>query len=203
LDFKFLFQFIFFISILTESSGQPILLQRKNKKVPVPNTHVSRAHVGIISGKDTIRYNADLVSGWELVAANRDSLTISRPLQWRDSFIVSSGFRFPEGYVYWSEKRIAGKRIIRLLKVNTTESRTIAWRDIIELNYPTYTGNGAGCMGCILIPVYNIGFIIWAHQRWQPKRMRMSEWKLVEIVSIPHLNSLMISVPASKKQPRP
>lgn len=171
--------------------------------VPVPNIHVYRAHVGIITRYDTIRYNADLVSGWELIAANKDSLTISRPLQWADSFIASSGYHYPEGYVYWSEKRTRGKRIVRLLKVNTTEIRSFAWKEIEEIHYPTYTGNGSGCMGCILIPGFNIGFIIWAHQRWQPKRIRMNEWKLVEARFEGHLDSLMISAPANKKQPSP
>ena len=191
------------IFIAVDLNGQSVQLQRKNKIVPVPNIHVYRAHVGIITRYDTIRYNADLVSGWELIAANKDSLTISRPLQWADSFIASSGYRYPEGYVYWSEKRTRGKRIVRLLKVNTTEIRSFAWKDVVEISYPTYTGNGAGCMGCILIPVYNIGFIIWAHQRWLPKRICMDEWKLVEARFEGHLDSLMISAPANKKQPSP
>jgi hypothetical protein len=191
------------IFIAVDLNGQSVQIQRKNKMVPVPNIHVYRAHVGIITRYDTIRYNADLVSGWELIAANKDSLTISRPLQWADSFIASSGYRYPEGYVYWSEKRTRGKRIVRLLKVNTTEKRSFAWKDIEEIHYPTYTGNGSGCMGCILIPGFNIGFIIWAHQRWQPRRILMSEWRIEGEETKTHLDNLMISAPASKKQPSP
>lgn len=179
------------------------MLQKKNKLVPLPNSHVSRAHIGVLSRNDTIPYDADLVRGWELVAADKDSLTISRPLQWVDSFVIANGYRYPEGYVYWSEKRISGKRITRILKVISEEKRSIAWQEVVEISYPTYTGNGAGCMGCILIPVYNIGFIIWAHQRWQPKRIRMDEWTLLESEKEAHLDSFIISDPASKKQPSP
>ena len=91
-----------------------------------------------------------------------------------------------------------------MLKVISDEKRSIAWQEVSEIRYPTYTGNGSGCMGCILIPGFNIGFIIWAYQRWEPRLIRMADWKLIDAKTVNnHLDSLIISAPANKKQPSP
>jgi hypothetical protein len=173
------FFLILFLSSFSTSNGQGVVFVRKNKSFQVPNPHLIFHPIGIIAGKDTLVYVEDPSQAWTITLVNADSLRVSRPIRWRDTLVNRLSDRYPKGFQYWKDERIMGEKMTRLIAFDTLETKAFPWSDITAIHYPTYSGKGNGCMGCLLIPGFNIGFIIWAQNRWKPKWVRMDEWKLV------------------------
>jgi hypothetical protein len=177
-----MFLMMLFLLFLSASNGQGVVFIRKNKSFQVPNPHLVFHPIGIIAGKDTLVYAEDPSKAWTITLVNADSLLVSRPIRWRDTLVNRNSFRYPVGFQYWKEERINGVKMTRLIAFETSETKAFPWTAITAFHYPTYSGNGNGCMGCLLIPGFNIGFIIWAQNRWKPKWVRMDEWRIDKLL---------------------
>jgi hypothetical protein len=169
---------ILFLSSLSTSNGQRVRFIRRDKSFQLPNPHMIYHPIGVIAGKDTLVYAEEPSRAWTITLANADYLRVSRPIRWRDTLVNRRTSRYPDNYQYWKDERINGEKKTRLIKMDSSETKVFPWSAITAIHYPTYSGSGNGCMGCLLIPGFNIGFIIWAHNRWKPKWVRMDEWTL-------------------------
>jgi hypothetical protein len=169
---------ILFLSFYSTSNAQGVVFVRKNKSFQLPNPHLIFHPIGVVAGKDTLLYTDDPSRAWTITMANADSLRVSRPIRWRDTLVNRQSGRYPDGFQYWKDVRINGKKMTRLIAFDTSETKAFSWTAITAIYYPTYSGKGNGCMGCLLIPGFNIGFIIWAHQRWKPRWIKMNEWSM-------------------------
>ncbi len=178
---KYFSLFIVFYFLLTPSEifAQEVFLKKKKKIFPIPNKNLSDQSIGIWSRYDTLAYIQDPIKGWKLFNATKDSLTVMRAIQWRDTLVSRKSGRYPDGFKYGYDLKKDGKKITRLYSVETSAYKRIAWSDVYFIKYPTYTGNESGCMGCLLIPGFNIGFIIWASNRWKAHTINMKEWELI------------------------
>jgi hypothetical protein len=169
---------ILFLSSLSTSNGQRVRFIRRDKSFQLPNPHMIYHPIGVIAGKDTLVYAEEPSRAWTITLANADYLRVSRPIRWRDTLVNRRTSRYPDNYQYWKDERINGEKMTRLITMDSSETKVFPWSAITAIHYPTYSGSGNGCMGCLLIPGFNIGFIIWAHNRWKPKWVRMDEWSL-------------------------
>jgi len=178
---KHLALFVVFTSLLlpAEIFSQEVSLRKKNKILPFPNKELSVQSIGIWSRYDTLEYILDPIKGWKLINANQDSITVARVLHWRDTLVLRKSERYPDGFRYGYDLKKEGQKLTRLYFVETSEQKRFAWSDIDLIKYPTYSGKGNGCMGCLLIPGFNIGFIIWASNRWKAHTINMKEWELI------------------------
>lgn len=178
---KFISLFIVFYFLFTpsENFAQEVFLKKKKKIFPFPNKNLSEQIIGIWSRYDTLEYIEDPIKGWKLLNATKDSLTVLRAIQWRDTLVLRKSGRYPDGFKFRYDLKKDGQKLTSLYFVETTTQKKIAWSDIYLIKYPTYGGNGSGCMGCLLIPGFNIGFIIWASNRWKAHIINIKEWKLI------------------------
>lgn len=163
----FLLLILFFNS--STSAAQTVLLPYQNNKIPFPNRKVYPAPVGVYTLTDTLLYSDDRMLGWTVMRADLDSFHIIRPSKWIDTLLRRNNEKYPEGYVFNKDVRVDGKRYTRLSKILETTTRSFAFRDVTRLRYTIYTGTTSGCMGCILIPGFNIAYVIWAKTRWNPR----------------------------------
>jgi hypothetical protein len=166
---------ILFLSFFSTSNAQGVVFVRKNKSFQLPNPHLIFHPIGVVAGKDTLLYTDDPSRAWTITLADAHFLRVSRPIRWRDTLVNRRISRYPDNYQYWKDERINGEKMIRLITMDSSETKVFPWTEITAIHYPTYSGNFNGCMGCLLIPGFNIGFIIWAHNRWKPKWVRMNE----------------------------
>jgi hypothetical protein len=169
---------ILLLSTLSISNGQVVRFFRKDKSFQVPNPHLIFHPIGVVAGKDTLLYTDDPSRAWTITLANAHFLWVSRPILWRDTLVNRRISRYPDNYQYWKDERINGEKMTRLITMDSSETKFFPWSAITAIHYPTYSGNGNGCMGCLFIPGFNIGFIIWAQNRWKPKWVRMNEWSM-------------------------
>jgi len=159
--------------------AQTVQIVKGKKKVPFPNTKLGRAQIGVMTDNDTIQYVKGSEKGWEVYSAGVDSFIIRKPILIIDSLVPRTAESYPEGFEYGKRLKINGVKYTRIYKVISYDYRSFAYKDIRRLKYPTYTGTSSGCMGCILVPGYNVYFIIWALHRWDAKEIDMRDWKIV------------------------
>jgi hypothetical protein len=174
-----LFIVFYFLFSPNEIFAQDIFLKKKKKTFPFPNKNLSDQSIGVWAKDNTLEYISDPVKGWKLVNASKDSVTVERAIKWRDTIIRRKIGIYPQGFIYGYDFRKDGQKLTKLYCVENSEQKRFAWSDIDVIKYPTYSGNGNGCMGCLLIPGFNIGFIIWASNRWKAYTINMKEWELI------------------------
>jgi hypothetical protein len=158
------------------AGAQGIYLIKGKKRIPFPTIHASPANIGVYTDKDTLAYIDGRFQGWEVTWATLDSFQVRRRVSSVDSVVLRKTPRYPEGYQYNKDFKKDGVKYTLLTKVLEYEYRVFAFNDTRKIKYVTYSGNGSGCMGCLLIPVFNVGFIIWAIKRWDAKELELERY---------------------------
>lgn len=159
------------------AGAQGIYLLKGKKRIPFPTIHGVREKIGVYTKTDTLEYTKDQKTGWEVSWSTVDSFQVRRPVSAVDTVVLRSGKQYPEGYEYNKYFKKDGVKYTLLTKVLEYEYRIFAFTDVRKIKYVTYSGNGSGCMGCILLPVFNIAFIIWVKQQWTAKELELGKYR--------------------------
>lgn len=161
------------------AGAQGVYLVKGKKRIPFPTIYGAPANIGVYTDKDTLEYTERRFEGWEVVWSTVDSFEVRRKVRSVDSVVLRRTERTPEGYLYNKDFKKDGVKYTLLTKVLEYEYRQFAFKDVRKIKYVAYTGNGSGCMGCILIPVFNVGFFIWAKKRWDAKELEVGKYARV------------------------
>lgn len=162
------------------STAQQVYLVQGKRRVPFPSIHATQARIGVWTDTDTLAYDSKSDYGWEPGWVTKDSFQVKRALKIADSIVLRNIGRYPEGYRYRSDFKKDGIKYTRLMKVLEYQYRVFAFKDVRKLQYPTYSGNGSGCIGCFFIPGFNIAFLLWAIHRYDARLINMGEWRVEE-----------------------
>ncbi|RAJ08844.1 hypothetical protein LX64_01498 [Chitinophaga skermanii] len=152
-------------------------LTKGRKKVRIlPNDDI-----GIVTSKDTIRYNEKDVNRWLTYSITTDSITLQAPLIIGDTVEYNSlqggkNWRYA-GAILMDKKTHLYKQLY--VQIDSFQYKTIAFKDIQTIYYPILPPRTAGCMGCIMPPII-FWFLIQERRRNKPHDFDMqNKWQII------------------------
>jgi hypothetical protein len=154
---------------------------KKNKKAIV----IAGGWIGLTTNNDTVKFFGEKDLSYAIYETTKDSFLLRKPEKHIDTVVRTGEYasipRVRADFRYVKSFRKEKKRYASIILIESYTYKSFAYKDLTSIQYPPDAANTTGCIFCILVPVYNVYYILRMRRRSVPKNFNLPGWELVVV----------------------